>query len=192
MCPDPKLRSIFHMKIEGLDIPGTFEISNLVFEDSRGNFGKIYSEEAYREAGLDFTVKQANVSRNLKKATVRGIHFQSAPFMESKIVTCLSGEAFDVMVDLRPSSKTFGNWQSVILKASSNGVFIPAGVAHGFQTLSDNCVIHYLHSENYNPLLSRGLRYNDDDVAVKWPMDLSEISKNDLMLPSFAELRGQL
>ena len=180
------------MKIESLNIPGTFEILTSVFEDSRGNFEKIYSEETYRDAGLAFTVKQANISRNLKKATVRGIHFQSMPLMESKVVTCLSGEAFDVMVDLRPSSKTFGIWQSVILKACSNGVFIPAGVAHGFQTLSDNCVIHYLHSENYDPSLSRGLRYNDPDVAINWPMNLSEISKNDLMLPSLAELRGQL
>ena len=192
MCLDAKLRSIFHMKIESLDIPGTFEISTSIFEDSRGNFEKIYSEETFRDAGLAFTVKQANISRNLKKATVRGLHFQSEPFMESKIVTCLSGEAFDVMVDLRPLSKTFGVWQSVILKACSNGVFIPAGVAHGFQTLSDNCVIHYLHSEIYDPALSRGLRYNDPDVAVKWPMDLSNISKNDLMLPRLAELRSKL
>ena len=97
-CLDPKLRSIFQMKIESLDIPGTFEISTSIFEDSRGNFEKIYSEETYSDAGLAFTVKQANISRNLKKATVRGIHFQSLPFMESKIVTCFSKNRCNVRI----------------------------------------------------------------------------------------------
>jgi dTDP-4-dehydrorhamnose 3,5-epimerase len=180
------------MKIESLEIPGTFEVFTSIFEDSRGNFEKIYSDEIYDKAGLAFRVKQSNVSRNSLKATIRGMHFQSSPLEENKIVTCVSGEIFDVMVDLRQSSKTFGLWQSVILKASLNAVFIPAGVAHGFQTLSHNCVIQYLHSENYNQSLTAGVKYDDPDIGVKWPFSVSKISKNDLSLPSFAELRSKL
>lgn len=180
------------MKIEGLEIAGTFEIFSSIFEDSRGKFEKIYTENFNCGHELSFQVKQVNVSRNTNRATVRGLHFQALPLMESKIVTCLSGSVFDVMVDLRPSSKSFGRWQSVILNASSNGVFIPAGVAHGFQTLTNNCVIHYLHSENYEQSLSSGIRYNDPDVNIKWPLEVSIISKNDLALPSLSELGNQI
>jgi dTDP-4-dehydrorhamnose 3,5-epimerase len=180
------------MKIEGLEISGTFEVFTTTFQDSRGSFEKIYSDELYDKAGLAFRVKQSNLSRNTLKATVRGMHFQSSPLEECKIVTCVSGEIFDVMVDLRQSSKTFGLWQSVILKPSLNAVYIPAGVAHGFQTLSHNSIIQYLHSENYNQSLTAGVKYDDPDIGVKWPLNVSEISKSDLSLPSLAELRSIL
>ncbi len=177
------------MKFKPLEIPGTFELYSSVFEDSRGTFEKIYSEDFYTESNLSFEIKQVNVSRNLQKATIRGLHFQSAPLLEKKIVTCLSGVIFDVMVDLRPLSKTFGKWQSVILNSASNGVLVPVGVAHGFQTLSDNCVVQYLHSENYFQSLSGGIKFNDPEVGINWPLEVSMISNRDLSLPQLSDLR---
>lgn len=178
------------MKFEPLDIPGTFEVFLDSKEDSRGSFENLFRGDN-RYINM-FDIKQVNVSRNLQKGTIRGLHYQAAPNLESKIVSCLAGELFDVMVDLRPNSICFGIWQYVILKPSFNSLLIPEGVAHGYQTLTEGSIVHYLHSKEYSQSLSSGIRYNDPDLNIDWPLEATMISENDLNLPSFSQLRGVL
>jgi dTDP-4-dehydrorhamnose 3,5-epimerase len=178
------------MKFKPLSIPGTFEVFIEPNEDSRGSFENLYKEND-PEIRL-FEIKQVNVSRNLHKATLRGLHYQTTPSLESKIVSCLAGELFDVMVDLRPGSKCYGEWQYIVLKPSFNSVLIPEGVAHGFQTLKDGCIVHYLHSKEYSPSLASGVKFDDPDLKIEWPLEVSVISENDLNLPSFSMLTSAL
>jgi len=180
------------MLISDLQIPGTYLISNDVHTDNRGSFENIFKETDFKDLGVEFSIKQVNLSRNTHKGTLRGLHFQKHPSMESKIVNCMAGKIFDVMVDLRPDSHFFGFWQSVILEPAQNAVVIPRGVAHGFQTLEENCLVQYLHSGDYAADLNSGLKFDDPSVNVCWPEDISEISDRDKGLPTLVELRKQL
>jgi dTDP-4-dehydrorhamnose 3,5-epimerase len=180
------------MLINGLEIPGTYLIANDVHTDNRGTFENIFKEKDFKDLGLEFSIKQVNLSRNKQKGTVRGLHFQRQPSSEDKVVNCIAGKIFDVMVDLRTDSHFFGCWQSVILEPTKNAVVIPKGVAHGFQTLAEDCVVQYLHSNEYVADLNVGLKFNDPSINILWPKSISVISDRDRNLPTLEELRTYL
>ena len=180
------------MLINELKIPGTYLISNDVHIDNRGSFENIFRERDFKDLDVEFSIKQVNLSRNIHEGTLRGLHFQKYPSMESKVVNCIFGKIYDVMVDLRPKSDSFGCWQSVILEPNGNAILIPQGVAHGFQTLAEDSVIQYLHSGEYVASLNAGLKFDDPSINISWPQTVSVISERDRNLPTLEELQKYL
>ena len=174
--------------IEGLRV-----IVPAVFGDERGYFCETYNFNDFKEAGIDCTFVQDNQSSS-KKGVLRGLHFQ-IDFPQDKLVRVISGEVFDVAVDLREGSKTFGKWFGVTLSAENKKqFFIPRGFAHGFLVLSDHAEFCYKVTDFYHPNDEGGLKYNDPDIGVEWPFDQipeSELtlSDKDKKQPSFAEYR---
>ena len=153
-------------------------------EDERGFFARVYCEREFSERGLETRFAQCSVSFNRARGTVRGLHYQAAPDQEVKVVRCTSGALFDVVVDLRRGSGTYGKWAGIDLSASNRRmVYIPAGCAHGFQTLQDDCEVFYQISVEYRPELSRGVRYDADDLSIRWPLPVSVVSARDRALP---------
>lgn len=180
------------MKIDALNIPGSFVFTLPVHGDTRGSFENHFPKDLLNTPNVNFDIQQVNISRNLLKGTLRGLHFQTSPYAESKIVSCLVGEVFDVIVDLRPESRHFGTWESVHLTPSFNSILVPPGVAHGFQTLTDNSVLQYLHSGKYSKSHSAGVRYDDPALQISWPLETSIVSSEDLKLPTFIDMKDQL
>ena len=169
------------MKFIKTKLKGLFVIEPEPFEDNRGNFYRFYCENELKKIGHSKPIVQMNQSLTKKKGTIRGMHFQYPPKAEKKLVKCLAGSVFDVAIDLRKNSHTFLHWHSEILSAENMKVmYLPEGFAHGFQTLEDNCEILYLLSEFYSRELEGGIRFNDPKVNIKWPLELTEISKRDM------------
>ncbi len=147
--------------------------------DSRGKFSKFYEAGVLNNFGIE--IKSVAISGNDKQGTVRGLHFQTSPFEESKIITCLSGKVFDVIVDLRSDSKTHGKWACVELsEQDSMCLFLPPKIAHGFQTLEKNTSLLYLLSEIYSSKNSYSLDIKDQDLQISWPLPISNLSDKDL------------
>ncbi|MCG8458856.1 MAG: dTDP-4-dehydrorhamnose 3,5-epimerase [Holophagales bacterium] len=173
---------IFHE----LSIPGAFLIEPERKEDRRGFFARTYCRNELEDRGLDPTVVQCNVSVNTSKGTVRGMHWQAAPHEEIKLVRCTSGAIHDVILDLRSESPTYKRCYGVDLTRDNRlALYIPAGVAHGFQTLEDDTEVFYQMSELYYPESARGVRWNDPAFEVEWPLPISMISERDLTFPDF-------
>ena len=125
-----------------------------------------------------------------QKGTIRGMHFQRSPMAEIKIVKCLNGSIFDVMIDMRSNSSTFLNWYGERLSAENmKMMYIPEGFAHGFQTLEKNSELLYLHTESFSPKYEGGVRFDDPDLAIDWPLPVTDISERDRGLPLISELR---
>ncbi len=161
-----------------------FEINE--FNDSRGIFSNLfrYEDLSFKKLWGSRNINQVNISRNYKLGTTRGLHLQLGKAEEAKIVNCLKGEIFDVILDLRKHSKTYGEWVSINLSSrKQNAIFIPEGCAHGFQTLEDNSEIIYFHSGDWDKKSESGVRWNDPVVGIKWPMSPTFISEKDLSLP---------
>lgn len=155
-------------------------IGRLPLTDDRGFFVRLYCGEEFRSIGLTKPIAQINHSYTRHRGAVRGLHFQHQPHAEIKIVSCLRGEVFDVAVDLRPNSPTFLRWHSETLSAGNGKcLFIPEGFAHGFQAMTDDCELLYLHTAAYMPQAEGGLHPREPRVAVKWPLPISEISPRD-------------
>jgi dTDP-4-dehydrorhamnose 3,5-epimerase len=153
--------------------------------DMRGTFARTFCSEIFADHGLVSTFVQCNVSTNRKRGTLRGLHYQQAPGAETKLVRATRGKVFDVAVDLRPQSATYRHWASVELDSDRhNAFYIPAGCAHGFLTLEDDCELFYQMSEPHAPGLSRGVRWDDPQFAIKWPFEPLVISDRDAALPS--------
>lgn len=164
----------------------SFLIKPEKINDERGYFTRIFDKNEFKKRGLVSDFVQDSISFNRIKGTIRGMHFQLCPFEEAKIVTCIKGKIFDVVIDLRSSSKTFKHWFNFELDAEiGNMIYIPKGIAHGFQTLEDNTTVSYKMSEYFNPNLYRGLRWNDPFFNIKWPLKPTMISKKDLSFPDF-------
>lgn len=175
------------MKFTESDIPGAWLIEPEPIRDSRGAFARVFCEKEFAARGLEIRYPQHSVSQNVTRGTLRGLHYQEAPHAEIKVVSCIRGAIFDVCVDLRPDSPTFRQWRAVELSADNRRLFyIPAGCAHGFQTLTDDAEAHYLISEFYAPEAARGVRYDDPAFAVTWPLPVSVISDKDRAWPDFA------
>ena len=168
------------MKFTKKTLEGLYIIELEPMRDERGWFTRLFCEEEFRAAGLDFPVKQMNRSFNNAKGTIRGMHFQTAPKEEGKIVQCIRGKMFDVAVDLREGSPTYGQWEGVELTEDSMTLFyIPKGFAHGFQTLTDNVEVQYWMSEMYSPEHGSGVRFNDPKLAIDWPLDNPFVGEKD-------------
>ena len=155
-------------------------------EDHRGFFARTWCQQEFEDHGLNSKLVQCSVSFNKKKGTLRGMHFQEAPFEETKLVRCTKGEIFDAIIDLRPNSETFKKYFSVILNEENRlMLYIPPGFAHGFQTMTDNTEIFYHMSQLYSPEHSRGVRWNDPAFGIEWPADERIIIDRDLNYPDF-------
>ena len=186
--------SVKASKLAGLQI-----ITRQPIVDARGWFERAYCFDTFAELGIDKTLKtinQINRSFTVQKGSVRGMHFQNAPFAETKFVSCLRGEVFDVAVDLRAKSPTFLQWHGEILSADNQrSLLIPEGFAHGFQTLSVDCEMLYLHTQKFDSASSSGVNPLDLRLAINWPLpitEMTEMSDGDrhrpMMLPTFEGL----
>jgi dTDP-4-dehydrorhamnose 3,5-epimerase len=158
-------------------------------EDARGGFIRVFCAERFAQAGLPTAFPQMNFSTNRRRGTLRGLHFQAGPMPEGKLVRCLRGAVFDVALDLRPESPGFGRWRAMILSAANGrAVFIPAGFAHGFQTLEDDSALLYAMTAPYSAALARGVAWDDPALAIDWPVAAPVISQRDAALPRLAQL----
>lgn len=166
------------------EIAGVFVVDPEPFADERGSFTRTYCRREFAEHGMDFAPVQISVSSNIRRGTLRGLHYQAPPQPEAKLVLCMRGSAFDVAADVRPDSPTYGRWTSVELSASSRrAVYVPPGCAHGFQTLEDDTDLMYLISDFYDPGLQRGVRWDDPRLAIEWPAEPTVVSHRDRNLP---------
>src|SRR5258706_3851256 len=169
------------MKFMELVLKGACIIDIEPREDERGFFARSWDENEFRQHGLNPCVAQCNISFNKKRGTLRGMHYQIAPFVEAKLVRCTMGVIYDVIIDLRPDSQTFRQWTAVELTAENRRtLYIPADFAHGFQTLVDNTEVYYQISEFYHPECARGIRWDDPIFGVEWPIKDVNVSQTDM------------
>jgi dTDP-4-dehydrorhamnose 3,5-epimerase len=169
------------MKFIQTPLKGAYIIDPEPFEDKRGLFERIFCEEKFREIGHSKTVVQINHSLTKHKGSLRGMHYQEPPMAEIKMVKCLKGSVYDVIVDLRKGSDTFLKWFGETLSSENRRMmYVPEGFAHGFQTLEYDCELLYFHTEFYSPDYERTVRFNDPRVSIRWPLDITEISERDL------------
>jgi dTDP-4-dehydrorhamnose 3,5-epimerase len=167
-------------------LAGVFEAHLNLKPDERGFFARTWCKKEFEANGLNPTLVQCNVSFNTRKGTLRGMHYQAAPWAECKLVRCTKGAIYDVVVDLRPNSVTFKDWFAVVLTADQrNIVYVPEGCGHGFLTLEDETEVFYQMSEFYNAESARGVRWNDPAFQIVWPERVEVISERDRMYPNF-------
>ena len=163
-----------------MSLSGAYLIQLEPRSDARGTFARAYCANEFAAQGLMDSFVQGNISTNLKSGTVRGLHFQYAPHAEAKLVQCVKGSVYDVIVDIREESATYLRWAGVELSDSNDVmIYVPAGFAHGYQTLIDGANVLYLVSEFYTPEAEGGLRYSDPKLGIRWPLAVSEISEKD-------------
>jgi len=177
------------MIIKELEIKGVYEIQFESITDKRGNFARTFDDKIFSEYDLPTLWVQENHSYSINKNTIRGLHFQFPPHAETKLIRVINGEIYDVFVDLRDKSPTFGKWGSVILSSNNNKmILIPKGFAHGYCTLTNNCEVLYKVDNYYNPHKECGIRWNDPDLNIHFPITVYEpiISSKDLNLKSFS------
>ena len=168
------------MKIINTPLQGLYEINTNSLDDSRGRFSRLFCEQELSviRSRLHFT--QINLSDTKQKGTLRGLHFQHAPEAEAKLIRCLRGRVFDVAVDIRKGSSTFLQWHALELSESNNAaIFIPEGFAHGFQSLSDDVQLLYMHTAPWSQEHESGLRHDDPKIAIRWPLTITNISDRD-------------
>ena len=162
-------------------LSGALVIEPKKLEDERGFFARTFCLEEFKAHGINFRVVQCDISFNKKKGTLRGMHYQVAPYAEAKLVRCTMGALYDVIIDLRPESPTFKQWLSVELTAENRRMlYIPEGLAHGFQTLVDGTEVFYQMSEFYYPECARGVGWNDSAFGVDWPLPVSAMAEKDM------------
>ena len=167
------------LNIKNTNFEGLFIIEPNIFEDNRGSFSRIFCENELSSI-LDFNIKQINHSVTSKRGTIRGLHFQYEPNSEIKMIKCVKGSVFDVVVDIRRNSETFLKVFSIELSEFNNKIiFIPKGFAHGFQALEDDTELIYLHSSLYKPSNEGALNPVDKILDITWPEDISNISEKD-------------
>jgi dTDP-4-dehydrorhamnose 3,5-epimerase len=176
------------MKFEPIPLEGPVTILPTPFEDHRGFFARWFCEEEFRKAGLQHQFTQCNQSGTSGKGSIRGMHFQHSPYAEVKMVKCIVGKIYDVIVDVRKGSPTFLKWFGVELTAEKrNALYIPKGFAHGFQTLTDYAEIIYMVSTPFHKEAEGGIRYNDAEVGITWPLPVNKISEKDAAITLVAD-----
>jgi dTDP-4-dehydrorhamnose 3,5-epimerase len=159
--------------------------------DERGFFARLFSVEEFQAHGLDARVNQCSLAFNERRGTLRGLHYQAAPHGEAKLVTCVQGAVWDVIVDVRPGSPTYGRWYALELRAEQRTMlFVPEGLAHGYQTLVDATAVHYQMSSPYHPEAARGIRWDDPTLALPWPIPVPIISERDAGFGTLAAAAG--
>lgn len=173
-----------------LPIAGAFEVLLETHADDRGFFARFYCESEFAAHGLNTNWVQMNLSFNKRAGTLRGLHFQRASSAEVKLVRCLRGQVWDVIVDLRHGSTSYGEHCVVVLDSERrNSIYIPGGFAHGFQSMTDDAELQYFHSKPYSPDSEGGLNAKDDEVGIKWPLPIRRLSDRDSTLPKLKELQ---
>ena len=176
------------MKFTETKLKGAYIIELEKFVDERGFFAREFCKNEYEKLGLANNIVQINVSYNKHKGTLRGMHYQLTPKAEDKIIRCIKGSIYDVIVDIRANSETFGEWVGIELSSENRKmIFVPKGFAHGFQTIEENSEVHYFHTEFYSPECEKGIRCNDPKIGIKWPLSITEISKRDESYPLISE-----
>lgn len=176
------------MEVVDLGLKGLLLLKPRVFRDERGFFVETYSAQRYRDVGVDATFVQDNHSRSTY-GTIRGLHFQTTPG-QAKLLRCASGRIFDVAVDIRPDSPTYGQWRGVYLDAETHEqLYVPIGFAHGFAVVSETADVCYKVSAPYDPKTESGFRWDDPDVGVRWPVEKPILSKRDLEAPLLRDLK---
>jgi dTDP-4-dehydrorhamnose 3,5-epimerase len=177
------------MRFSELPIPGAFLVEIEPREDERGFFARTVCTEEFSRHGLNAAFVQQSVSWNVRRGTLRGLHYQTAPWEEEKLVRVTQGAIFDVIVDLRPGSATFARWHGVELSAGNHAaLYMPKGLAHGFQTLSDATEVFYEMTVPYHPEAVRGVRWDDPQLAIAWPDPAGALaSPRDVSLPLLKE-----
>ena len=175
------------MKIKELKFKGAAELNIEKKRDHRGWFTRLFCEEKLFPINKKRNILQVNSSYSNKKGTIRGMHYQKKPFQEDKVVFCIAGEIFDVIVDIRPDSLTFGEWSSTIISSKKmNAIYVPKGFAHGYQTLTDKCQMLYFHTELYKQKYESGFSFKSPCLSIPWPLHPTNISKRDLKLDNFS------
>jgi len=167
-------------------LEGAYVIEIEKLNDQRGFFGRTWDCKEFEQHGLNPNLVQCNISYSKKRGTLRGIHYQITPFEEAKLIRCTRGMIFDIIIDLRKSSKTFKKWVSFELSNNNyKMLYVPEGFAHGFQTLEDNTEVFYQMSQFYNPDSERGVRWDDKTFNIKWPLKPTLISEKDKSYEDF-------
>ena len=162
------------------EIEGVFYLPSVKFEDARGSFTSFFQRNRYRELGQDPDFQTLSVATNSVAGTVRGLHFQTAPHEEEKFISCLAGEIYDVIVDLREKSNTVGNWACIRLTSSEIGTLaLPQGIAHGYQTLHPNTQVLYGLTSHFSADDAHVLSYSDPTLQIEWPLPCTQISRKD-------------
>lgn len=179
--------NIIDTKLEGVKI-----IRRKPIIDTRGSFSRLFCSDELSKIGWDSPIMQINHSYTSKKGSIRGFHLQTFPHLDMKIVTCVKGKIFDVVIDLRAGSKTFLSWHSEILSSNNgSGLLIPKGFAHGFQALTNNVELIYCHSAKYSPASDIGFNPINQSLGFSWPMAVGEVSIRDLSNPKLdADFQG--
>jgi dTDP-4-dehydrorhamnose 3,5-epimerase len=174
-------------------LKGSFIVDAERREDERGFFARIFCQQEFREQGLEPYVAQTNAALNVKRGTLRGMHFQYPPAIETKLVRCIHGAILDVIVDLRPESATYLQHVAVELSSDSQrALYVPGRFAHGYQTLHDGTAILYQASAFYAPSAESGLRYDDPRLAIAWPLPVTAISSKDGNFALLENIQGEL
>lgn len=174
------------MKFRETSLAGVVLVEPELRGDDRGQFARMFCVDEFAAQGLETVFVQQNMSKTNQKGTLRGLHFQRAPHAEAKLIRCVSGAVYDVLVDLRLDSPTFGRWEAFELTgANSHAVYAPPGMAHGFQTLTDDVEMTYLHSARYAPAAEGGVRWDDPRFAIRWPMAPTVLAEKDRHWPDF-------
>jgi dTDP-4-dehydrorhamnose 3,5-epimerase len=172
------------LSVAATPLAGVFVIERHALADDRGSFERLFCVAELAEAGIEFELRQANRTLTRREGTVRGLHFQLPPMAEKKLITCVAGTVFDVAVDLRAGSPSYGQHHAVELSGHGNRSFlIPEGCAHGFQTLSADCQMLYFHSRDYSARHEGGINAEDESLGISWPLPIAVMSARDAALP---------
>ncbi|MGA2911362.1 MAG: dTDP-4-dehydrorhamnose 3,5-epimerase [Candidatus Levyibacteriota bacterium] len=174
------------MKVIDTKLQGVKVIEPDKFDDNRGYYLKSFEKKAFREQGIDFDIVQVSHSSNQAKGTIRGMHFQLEPFAQDKIIFCVKGKVFDIAIDLRKNSATYGEWYGLELSEENKQIlYIPKGFAHGFETLVDNTEVIYFISEVYSKEHESGIKWNEVAFGIDWPLEPTVISEKDQKWPAY-------
>jgi dTDP-4-dehydrorhamnose 3,5-epimerase len=179
------------MRFTQTDLLGASVIDPSPHEDDRGRFMRAWCEREFAEHGLGFSPVQANMGFSVRKGTVRGMHFQAVPALEAKLIRCTRGAIFDVAIDLRPESASYGKWCGAKLSAENGRMlYVPERCAHGYQTLEECTEIFYMASGFYTPSSVRGVRFDDPAFGVQWPLAATVVSEQDRSWPLMRAAKG--
>jgi dTDP-4-dehydrorhamnose 3,5-epimerase len=175
------------MRFVSTPLAGAYIIELEPAFDERGFFARTWCRDEFAAHGLNSSLSQCSLSWNKQKGTLRGMHYQDKPHQEAKLVRCSSGSIYDVILDLRPESATFKQWFGVELSAANHRMlYVPEGFAHGFQALEDNSAVFYQITEAYRPEYARGVRWNDPQFQIRWPISQPILSPKDAAFPDYS------
>jgi dTDP-4-dehydrorhamnose 3,5-epimerase len=168
------------MIIRDMDIAGLKTIDIEPFQDERGFFARSFCRDEFARAHLEYDVVQCNISHNIRKGTIRGMHYQLPPYEEVKMVQCTQGSIFDAVIDLRKQSSTYLQWRGFTMRADEyRMLYVPKGFAHGYQSLEDNSTVIYMVTESYHPECELAIRWNDPSIRIIWPLPVTILSNKD-------------